>query len=554
MRDDAAFLGRWPWPAALCLWLGFAGLALLLYHPAASGPLITDDYLVLTGPYMGSLSGRNLLDILDPRGDAVALTWNYAPVHLLAHALEIQLFGARTTGYHIVNILLHASNAVLLCALFRRTPLPFGLAALGGLAFLLHPANVEAVAWIFQLKTQLCLLLGIAALLLHERHPALALAAFGLALLAKISALFALPVALVAAWTRSGPCRTLPRWGWLAGWAAVLAAVAVPEFLAFRSGGEFLARSSLSAPDRLQVILAIASRYAVLTATSWGASTSHQPDPPESWLDPWLLGGAVFLVLCGWRAIASLRARSPEAMYWALAAASYLPISQIWSFKFAMADRYLYTILPGLLGVLLVWSRPLAEDLSRRGSTRLTVGVLLALGILLIGFGVHTRERAWVWTSGPMVVRDAARHYPDGVQAELLRVSERVSLGDVDGTIAALERAHRKGLDDPLFLVREPALASLRSHPRVQRLLRTMATQRIEGLLRRSRLTRLELASLARFYYVRGDLAEAVGTLERAMGTPGVGSDAALAQELEMMRAALERSQRGGDARRSASP
>jgi len=48
-----------------------------------------------------------------------------------------QFFGNEPAGYHLANILLHATNAVLVCALGVRLGLRF--AWIGALVFLLHP-------------------------------------------------------------------------------------------------------------------------------------------------------------------------------------------------------------------------------------------------------------------------------------------------------------------------------------------------------------------------------------------------------------------------------
>ena len=83
------------------------------------------------------------------------------------------------------HVLLHALASVLLVLLLRRSGVSDAAALLGGAFFLVHPANVEAVAWISQLKTSSALVLTLLALLALERRPALSSFAFGLGLLAK---------------------------------------------------------------------------------------------------------------------------------------------------------------------------------------------------------------------------------------------------------------------------------------------------------------------------------------------------------------------------------
>ncbi len=135
----------------LPLGFGFAALALVVYGPALPGTPASDDVMFFDSPYLQELSAHNLIEILDPTGQAHLGFFNYAPVHALLHALEMRLFGAEYVGFHVVNALLHAGVSALLALLLLRSGLPASGALLGALVFLLHPANVEAVAWISQL-------------------------------------------------------------------------------------------------------------------------------------------------------------------------------------------------------------------------------------------------------------------------------------------------------------------------------------------------------------------------------------------------------------------
>jgi hypothetical protein len=62
------------------------------------------------------LSWERLPALLDPAGEPARLIENYAPVHLLLHALEWRLFGERLRPYHVVNVALHVLVSALLVA------------------------------------------------------------------------------------------------------------------------------------------------------------------------------------------------------------------------------------------------------------------------------------------------------------------------------------------------------------------------------------------------------------------------------------------------------
>ena len=222
---------------AIATLMAFLGLSFVVYSPSLEGEFISDDaHYVQNNAYVQDPTGANLVAILDPTSVVPRLVENYAPVHLLLHAAEWQLFGESVRGYHVVNIVVHALAAGLLVLLFVRSGISPVAALLAGLFFLVHPGNVEAVAWISQLKTTASMVLCIGALLAHPRRPGWAVVLFGLALLAKPTALVALPVVMALGWVRTrpedGPAPTW-RWGWVGLWFVVLGGFAVAEWMAF---------------------------------------------------------------------------------------------------------------------------------------------------------------------------------------------------------------------------------------------------------------------------------------------------------------------------------
>lgn len=495
----------------------FVGIALLSYRPALAGPYVSDDWeVVRANPYVHDLSAANLRAIADPRGAPAFLSMNYAPVHLLAHGLAWQAFGAEPLGHHVVNVVLHGVVSALLAALLFASGASRLVASIAGLLFLVHPANVEAVAWIVQLKTLLAAAFSFAALLVLPTLPLLATLAFAAALLSKATALFALPVAAVFAFVRRER-RLAP---WLAVWAVLAIGYAVAELPIFRATAE-VELAPLEPAERLRQGFALAQRYLLMAGTGIGVSAFQEPSPPQTWWDArWLAGLAAVSLLALW-AGSRLRARSAAAVWWVWALAAFLPVSQAFSFVHPFADRYLYFILPGLLGGV-------ALALPAAGRLRPIAGVAV-LAVALF-FGLWSSERARLWADEEALRLDAAANHPEGSNGLLLRAQRAVARGDRDDAIRALERVRDLDKTSFLFVVNDPRLAPLESDPRFQAIASDLAGRTIARLHRHEPPNQLQQRTLALAHVVRGEYgaAERAFARARALGGP---LDAVVEQE-----------------------
>ena len=194
----------WPdWPAPwLCALIFLA--TLVVYIPALNGELLWDDAGHVTRPDLQSFSGLGRIWF------EVGATQQYYPVLHSAFWLAHRLWGDATFGYHLINVLLHATSACLFAAILRKLAVPG--AWLAAFLFALHPVCVESVAWIAEQKNTLSTAFGLGTVLAYLRFDesrrggdyARAAALFALALLTKTVTATLAPALLVILWWRRG--------------------------------------------------------------------------------------------------------------------------------------------------------------------------------------------------------------------------------------------------------------------------------------------------------------------------------------------------------------
>ena len=96
---------------------------------------------------------------------------HWQPLSWISLALDRALWGQDPMGFHLTNVLLHASGAVLLFFLARRLGFGDGPAAFAALFWALHPLRVESVAWVTERRDVLCGLFSLGAAVLYARGP-----------------------------------------------------------------------------------------------------------------------------------------------------------------------------------------------------------------------------------------------------------------------------------------------------------------------------------------------------------------------------------------------
>jgi len=177
-------------------WAGSCLLLILtvaVFCPIADFDFITydDPQYIISNPFVTSglsANGLRWAFTSDLGGQWMPLTW-------LSHMLDCQIFGLEAGRHHLVNLAIHALNAVLLFACLTRLTRRADLSWVAAAFFAIHPQRVETVAWAAERKDVLSMFFFLLALLAYLHHVtsptrksmALVLLAYGLGLMCKQS-------------------------------------------------------------------------------------------------------------------------------------------------------------------------------------------------------------------------------------------------------------------------------------------------------------------------------------------------------------------------------
>lgn len=142
---------------------------LAVYTQSLGGPFLWDDRLLILGMPLIE-QGGSLGDFLNTpfwSGEGVqgASTSYYRPLVTLSFALDNAVHGGNSGGFHLTNVVLHATNALLLYTLVRKHGTRAAGSALVAIGWALLPRLAEAAAWISGRTDLLVALFTLGALL-----------------------------------------------------------------------------------------------------------------------------------------------------------------------------------------------------------------------------------------------------------------------------------------------------------------------------------------------------------------------------------------------------
>jgi len=419
---------------------------LLVFYPALSGDWLWDDGLYITGNPLLHEPGRLWKAWFVP-GSFL----EYYPIEQTAQWIEWKLWGGETFGYHLTNVILHLISALLVWRLLDK----FGLrwAWLGGLLFVVHPMNVESVAYISEFKNALCLppfLLALCAYIDFEenkrpRDYLLALALFLVAMLCKITMMtFPFVILLYAWWKRkrigwADLCHAAPFLlislvlGATTLWAGRHFEQLYPSHPAALPTGDFFSRLALSA----QVI----SYY--FGNCLWPVQPlpmyprwSAEPLSLLSFL-PWFIWIGVAVALWRARANGSRAALLGLGFFWiTLLPFSGLVIISYMNFTWVM-DHFLYIPMIGLIGLVIA----ALEQIRNRLPVRFRPALIAVISVVMLLLANRSQDYAAVWTDRASLWTYTLAHNPQAWLAHYNLGNDLQSQGNYDEAIDQYQQA-----------------------------------------------------------------------------------------------------------------
>ena len=359
-------------------------------------------------------------------GDGVvwAFTTNrtgyWHPLTWMSLMLDCQLFGANPGWIHLMNLILHLANTLLLFAVLRKMTGALWQSAFVAAAFAIHPMHVESVAWIAERKdvlSTLFLLLTLAAYVSYVRCPGLVryvltLLLFALGLLAK-PMLVTLPFLLLLLdyWplnrfdspkTERQSHRTVP----VVNKRHILYLIIIEKiplitlsvvlsvitFLVQRSGGAMVGIDVI--PLKLKFANAVISYAKYMGKMFWPQNLAVFYPFDARTIQFWqVMLCALLMIVVSVLAIRFGRKQRYLPVGWFWFVGTLIPvIGLVQVGGQSLADRYTYISYIGLF-IMIAWGLP--ELLSRWPYRKIALGLSMVIALTTLGICTHQQVSLW---------------------------------------------------------------------------------------------------------------------------------------------------------------
>ena len=445
---------------------GLCALTLLAYSNSFSAGFVLDNKSLLQDPRIQALTGENLRLILQHTyWWPIAETGLYRPFTTLSYLFNYAVLGdaGQPSGYHCVNLILHAGNVLLVFALGRKLLQKFSSALLIAAVWAVHPVLTEAVTNIVGRADLLAAMATLSGLLLYlkstdAKGSRLAGWLAGLAAVTAVGAFskesaVAIPgvIALYefAWWKERKQMKALAL-----GLAATLAPIALmliarTRVLAASAPAEFPFTDNPIAGAGFWAgkltALGVMARY--LWLMIWPARLSSDysyrqislaDGRPQDWIAWTVVFVALFWIFWLWRS------RRRTAFFWAgFALLTFLPASNLlFPTGTIMAERLLYLPSVGLVVCLVMAIDYATQRTWQPQKARLLPAIL---SVVMIAFAIRTWVRNRDWRDDLTMAQASARSSPYSFKthrllAAMLFESDPAN-SNIDAVIGEVEKA-----------------------------------------------------------------------------------------------------------------
>ncbi|HMJ08470.1 MAG TPA: tetratricopeptide repeat protein [Pyrinomonadaceae bacterium] len=400
-QEKAGFFRTNRYPLVIA---GIAALVALIYFQASGFDFINldDNLYVYENPFVTNGLGSK------------AAYWaftsffaaNWHPLTWLSHQFDASLFGPEAGGHHVVSILIHAANSILLFVVIKNATGAFWKSALVAAIFAVHPAHVESVAWVAERKDVLSTffwLLSTWAYVRYANKPAerqmlwYSVLFLAVGLMAK-PMLVTLPFTLLLLdyW----PLRRIDNFNWTSVRPLVLeklpyfvlaTASSIVTVFAQRAGGAIQSMETFSLGERLQNAVVAYASYVAMFFYPVNLAVWYPFKRDLSLLEIFI-SAAVLAVITG-TAIWQLRKREYLAVGWFYFLGTLIPVIGIVQVgRQALADRYTYIPYIGL-SVAVVWIA--GEAVERYGINKRIAAAVCVLLLATLSAVAFTQVSYW---------------------------------------------------------------------------------------------------------------------------------------------------------------
>ncbi|NTW33921.1 MAG: tetratricopeptide repeat protein [Bacteroidetes bacterium] len=398
-----------------------------------------DDYYILKNPFLKDFNWQGIKAIFTS-----FYCGNYHPFTTLTYLFEYSWFGLNPLPYHLLNVLLHLLNTLLVFKFTEKLSSKKTTALVVSLLFALHPMHVESVAWISERKDVLYAFFYLLSLFAYLRYlesgykakQYMAALMFFVASLLSKSAAVTLPVIIFAIDIYKG--RKIN---------TKLVLEKIPFFLLSlifgivtllsqaTMGAIYNSMQSYGFINKIFLFTSAVSFYIIKMIAPFNLSAMHYFPNLNNGALPWQYYASLpFLLIVTWLLLRITSFRKEiifGTIFFLIAISVMLQIVSVGSAL--VSERYTYISYIGFFYIAGQW-------ISGTGKKQRKI-VIGLFSLYMIIFSVQTWNRIDVWKDGNVLFTDVIKKYPDAFHAYLMRGNYKHGTDDIEGAMEDYTKA-----------------------------------------------------------------------------------------------------------------